>query len=143
PGLSRGRAGGLGDRRPRARSVCREAGFQRGGRSRRVGEVTASSVGEPYPEAQRSGDDHGEESEEGKVEDQESEEAGEGRPGPQEKARRRKEKERGQEVSQEGKAEGEGCPERRCSEGRESCRAEEAAGTAASSGPRADHAVFW
>jgi hypothetical protein len=59
--------------------------------------VTDSGVGEPYPEAQRSGGDHGEESEEGKVEDQESEEAGEGRPGPQEEARS-SEEERGQEV---------------------------------------------
>jgi len=97
--------------------------------------VTDSSVGEPYPEAQRSGGDHGEESEEGKVEDQESEEAGEGRPGPQEKARRREEKERGQEVSQEGEAEGKGCPESRCSE--------EAAGTEAGPGPRAEHGVSW
>jgi hypothetical protein len=52
---------------------------------------------------QRSGGDHGEESEEGEVEDEETESGEKSRAGPQEKARRGQEKR-----CQKGKAEGQG-----------------------------------
>src|SRR5262249_40353812 len=96
PGRPHGRAYRLGDRRPRTRGARREAGIQRSGSARCAGNVT---VAKP----QRSGGDHGEESEESEVEDEETEVGEKSRAGPQEKARRGEEERR-----EKGKAEGQG-----------------------------------
>src|SRR5262249_38030920 len=96
----------LGDRRPRTRGARREAGIQRSGSARCAGNVT---VAKP----QRSGGDHGEESEESEVEDEETEVGEKSRAGPQEKERRGEEERR-----DTGEAEG----QRACEAGRATAR---------------------
>src|SRR5262249_24609643 len=106
PGRPHRRAHRLGDRRPRTRGARREAGIQRSGSARCAGEAT---VAKP----QRSGGDHGEESEESEVEDEETEVGEKSRAGPKEKARRGEEERR-----EKGEAEGQGCCEAGSAEAR-------------------------
>src|SRR5262249_52499430 len=96
PGRPHRRARRLGDRRPRTRGARREAGIQRSGSARCAGEVI---VAKP----QRSGGDHGEESEESEVEDEKAEVGEKSRAGPEKTAARGEEERR-----EKGDADGKG-----------------------------------